>query len=179
MEELLPMKLVRVWMTLLVTFPSFSLTRASSLLPFSMVKIRLLSGIVVRSHPARVVLIICVGEMRSSEAYTAQESARTGHTVLTTIHSNSCGMEAAIPTSSSTSGVFNTAIRIFLLKCPRTAGDALSSTNLFFSPEEKGRAFSDVLKEVQEYISSKYSTLILDGDNEEVKQHIKRYISLR
>lgn len=31
-----------------------------------------------------------VGEMRSSEAYTAQESARTGHTVLTTIHSNSC-----------------------------------------------------------------------------------------
>ena len=34
--------------------------------------------------------IICVGEMRSSEAYTAQESARTGHTVLTTIHSNSC-----------------------------------------------------------------------------------------
>ena len=34
--------------------------------------------------------IICVGEMRSSEAYTAQESARTGHTVLTTIHCNSC-----------------------------------------------------------------------------------------
>lgn len=34
--------------------------------------------------------VICVGEMRSYEAYTAQESARTGHTVLTTIHSNSC-----------------------------------------------------------------------------------------
>jgi pilus assembly protein CpaF len=34
--------------------------------------------------------IICVGEMRSAEAYTAQEAARTGHTVLTTIHSNSC-----------------------------------------------------------------------------------------
>lgn len=34
--------------------------------------------------------IICVGEMRSSEAYSAQEAARTGHTVLTTIHSNSC-----------------------------------------------------------------------------------------
>lgn len=34
--------------------------------------------------------VICVGEMRSAEAYTAQESARTGHTVLTTIHSNSC-----------------------------------------------------------------------------------------
>ncbi|WP_101908595.1 CpaF/VirB11 family protein [Marasmitruncus massiliensis] len=34
--------------------------------------------------------IICVGEMRSAEAYSAQEAARTGHTVLTTIHSNSC-----------------------------------------------------------------------------------------
>ena len=34
--------------------------------------------------------IICVGEMRSSEAYAAQEAARTGHTVMTTIHSNSC-----------------------------------------------------------------------------------------
>ncbi len=32
-----------------------------------------------------------------------------------------------------------------------------NNQNLFFSPEEKGRAFSDVLKEVQEYISSKYS----------------------
>lgn len=31
-----------------------------------------------------------MGEMRSHEAYTAQEAARTGHTVLTTIHSNSC-----------------------------------------------------------------------------------------
>lgn len=34
--------------------------------------------------------IICVGEMRGPEAYAAQEAARTGHTVLTTIHSNSC-----------------------------------------------------------------------------------------
>lgn len=33
---------------------------------------------------------ICVGEMRGPEAYAAQEAARTGHTVLTTIHSNSC-----------------------------------------------------------------------------------------
>lgn len=31
--------------------------------------------------------IICVGEMRSSEAFAAQEAARTGHTVITTIHS--------------------------------------------------------------------------------------------
>lgn len=33
--------------------------------------------------------IICVGEMRSREAFAAQEAARTGHTVLTTIHSKS------------------------------------------------------------------------------------------
>ena len=50
------------------------------------------------------------------------------------------------------------------------------SRTLFFSPEEE-KDFQIVLKDVQEYISSKYSTLILDGDNEEVKQHIKRYIS--
>ena len=34
--------------------------------------------------------IKAVGEMRGPEAYTAQEASRTGHTVLTTIHSNSC-----------------------------------------------------------------------------------------
>ncbi len=34
--------------------------------------------------------IIVVGEMKSAEAFTAQEAARTGHGVLTTIHANSC-----------------------------------------------------------------------------------------
>lgn len=48
-----------------------------------------------------------------------------------------------------------------------------NNQNLFFSPEEKGRAFSDVLKEVQEYISSKYSTLMVEGGNDEVKQQVK------
>ena len=52
-----------------------------------------------------------------------------------------------------------------------------NNQNLFFPPEEKGRAFSDVLKEVQEYISSKYSTLMVEGGNDEVKQQVKRYIS--
>lgn len=47
---------------------------------------------------------------------------------------------------------------------------------LFFSPEDT-KDFQSVLKDVQEYISSKYSTLILDGGNDEVKQQIKRYIS--
>ena len=52
-----------------------------------------------------------------------------------------------------------------------------NNQNLFFFPEEKGRAFSDVLKEVQEYISSKYSTLMVEGGSEEVKQQVKRYIT--
>lgn len=39
----------------------------------------------LRFHPD----IICVGEMRSREAFAAQEAARTGHTVITTIHSKS------------------------------------------------------------------------------------------
>ncbi len=34
--------------------------------------------------------IICVGEMKSAEAFAAQEAARTGHAVVTTIHANSC-----------------------------------------------------------------------------------------
>ncbi|PWL54471.1 MAG: type II secretion system protein E [Clostridiales bacterium] len=34
--------------------------------------------------------IICVGEMKSAEAFAAQEAARTGHSVITTTHANSC-----------------------------------------------------------------------------------------
>lgn len=34
--------------------------------------------------------IIVVGEMKSAEAFSAQEAARTGHGVLTTTHANSC-----------------------------------------------------------------------------------------
>ncbi len=34
--------------------------------------------------------VICVGEMKSSEAYSAQEAGRTGHAVITTTHANSC-----------------------------------------------------------------------------------------
>lgn len=34
--------------------------------------------------------VICVGEMKSSEAFATQEAARTGHTVITTTHANSC-----------------------------------------------------------------------------------------
>lgn len=49
--------------------------------------------------------------------------------------------------------------------------------DLFFSPQDDSRDFSSVLKEVQEYISSKYSTLIVDQGDEEVKEQIKRYIT--
>ena len=34
--------------------------------------------------------IVCVGEMKSAEAFAAQEAARTGHAVITTTHANSC-----------------------------------------------------------------------------------------
>lgn len=34
--------------------------------------------------------IICVGEMKSAEAFAAQEASRTGHAVVTTTHANSC-----------------------------------------------------------------------------------------
>lgn len=34
--------------------------------------------------------IICVSEMKSAEAFSAQEAARTGHAVITTTHANSC-----------------------------------------------------------------------------------------
>ena len=34
--------------------------------------------------------IICVGEMKSAEAWAAQEAARTGHGIITTTHANSC-----------------------------------------------------------------------------------------
>ena len=57
-----------------------------------------------------------------------------------------------------------------------------TTQNLFFKSEKK-REFSDVLNEVQSYISSKYSALVIDGinnvnsGNDEVKNQVKRYIS--
>jgi len=49
--------------------------------------------------------------------------------------------------------------------------------SLFFSSGGNTREFGSVLREVQEYISSKYATLITDGGSDEVKTHIKRYIT--
>ena len=56
-------------------------------------------------------------------------------------------------------------------------GTALRTHDLFFSPQDSARDFSSVLKEVQEYISSKYSTLIMEEGGEETKAQIKRYIT--
>lgn len=56
-----------------------------------------------------------------------------------------------------------------------------STQNLFFK-SDKNRIFSDVLKEVQTFISNNYSALVVEGINnissgtDEVKQQVKRYI---
>ncbi|MFR6220286.1 MAG: type II/IV secretion system ATPase subunit [Enterocloster bolteae] len=59
----------------------------------------------------------------------------------------------------------------------RQGGTALRTHNLFFSPQNEAREFTSVLQEVQEYISSQYSTLIMDDDSEETREQIKRYIT--
>ena len=56
-------------------------------------------------------------------------------------------------------------------------GTALRTHDLFFSPQDNAREFSSVLQEVQEYISNKYSTLILEEGGGEIKEQIKRYIT--
>ena len=49
--------------------------------------------------------------------------------------------------------------------------------NLFFTPEIEVDSFSEVLRDVQEHISGQYSTLISDGNAEQAKIHIKRYVN--
>ncbi|WMJ22698.1 ATPase, T2SS/T4P/T4SS family [Paludicola sp. MB14-C6] len=53
--------------------------------PTAQLNIRLeeLLDFILRFHPK----VICVGEMVSEEAFIAQETARTGHTVITSLHS--------------------------------------------------------------------------------------------
>lgn len=64
-------------------------------------------------------------------------------------------------------------------KAPYTLRSAnmTGNHNLFFAPEDSSKDFGAVLREVQEYISSKYSTLIIDGGKDEVKTQVKRYIT--
>ena len=51
-----------------------------------------------------------------------------------------------------------------------------TNQELFFGSKTNDKDFKEVLHEVQEYISGKYSKLIADSGNEEVKEQIKRYI---
>ena len=75
------------------------------------------------------------------------------------------------------SGYDMTAAPVFqTIEKPRTINMA-DNQSLFFSSNGSSREFGSVLREVQEYISSKYSTLIVDGGSDEVKAHIKRYIT--
>lgn len=53
----------------------------------------------------------------------------------------------------------------------------IANHSLFFSADSSGRDFGTVLNDVQEYISSQYSGLIVGGGSEDNKAQIKRYIS--
>ncbi|WP_312692510.1 GyrI-like domain-containing protein [Caproiciproducens sp.] len=61
---------------------------------------------------------------------------------------------------------------------PQSIGSINMTDNhsLFFSPGDGSKDFGAVLHEVQEYISGKYSTLIIDGETEDGKAQVKRYI---
>ena len=51
-----------------------------------------------------------------------------------------------------------------------------SADDLFFAAVE-GKDFATVLQEVQEHIASRYSSLLTDGNNDDVKRQMKRYIT--
>lgn len=49
--------------------------------------------------------------------------------------------------------------------------------SLFFTPESETKDFSTVLSNVQEHISSQYSTLLTGGGSEDSRMQMKRYIA--
>ena len=51
-----------------------------------------------------------------------------------------------------------------------------SADDLFFAAVE-GKDFATVLQEVQEHIASRYSSLLTDGNNDDVKRQMQRYIT--
>lgn len=51
-----------------------------------------------------------------------------------------------------------------------------TAKNLFFAPENEGREFVSVLREVQEHVTKEYSELITGGKSKDTKNQIKRYI---
>lgn len=54
--------------------------------------------------------------------------------------------------------------------------ESRGADDLFFAAEE-GNDFATVLQEVQEHIASRYSSLLTDGNTEDVKRQMKRYIT--
>ena len=94
---------------------------------------------VVKSHPRSVVFPELVAPATHTEMpyriHSARKSSISSVAVPPSIKSSFfifCGftirIDAATPTSSSTTGVFSTAMRIFLARCPSTLGLASSST---------------------------------------------------
>lgn len=59
---------------------------------------------------------------------------------------------------------------------PVELGVKKNTHSLFFSQECEYRDFSQVLKQVQEYISENYANLITDSNLEDAKEQMKRYI---
>ena len=53
----------------------------------------------------------------------------------------------------------------------------MSRHNLFFTPELETGDFHSVLQQVQEYITGQHSELLSDGNANQAKSNIKRYIA--
>ncbi len=58
---------------------------------------------------------------------------------------------------------------------PKRPVSVLRTQELFFSADEKEREFSEVLREVQEYLSKEYSSLVTAAGREEAKVQIHRF----
>ena len=58
---------------------------------------------------------------------------------------------------------------------PKRPVSVLRTQELFFSADEKEREFSEVLREVQEYLSKEYSSLVTAAGGEEAKAQIHRF----
>lgn len=58
---------------------------------------------------------------------------------------------------------------------PKRPVRSLRTHDLFFSSGEESRSFSDVLREVQGYLSKEYSSLVTAAGSEEAKSQIRRF----
>lgn len=58
---------------------------------------------------------------------------------------------------------------------PKRTVRSLQTKDLFFSSGRENREFSDVLREVQGYLSKEYSSLVTDTGSEDAKSQIRRF----